>query len=332
MVSKTKISILFFTAAFLLIFLSVVIIFFSEKKTKFEFASTSDYWPTKEWKTSTPEEQGMDSRALSGLFDEIKQKSWFKKIQHKLFAKITKERTRDFLYIKGLLVIRNGYIVLEANTIYDKSFLHPSHSSTKSFSSAIFGIALNQGIIKNTDEKVLGYFPDLELENIDAKKAAMTIKHLLTMSSGLQWPEGDTKYSNLENPVRQMKRTDNWVQFVLNQPAICEPGQRFNYNSGCTHVLTAILHKKTQKDLITFAQNNLFTPLGITHYLWKTSPKGILVGGGGLSMPLRDMGKFGYLYLKGGVWDGRQIIAKNWVEESTKRHMKIGPPVGRFIP
>jgi len=151
------------------------------------------------------------------------------------------------------------------------------------------------------------------------------------MSSGFEWPEHDTDYTNPENPASRMVNSNNWVQFVLNKPVVQEPGSVFNYNSGCSYLLMAAL-SKVGLDVEDFAQKNLFTPLGIssTEYMWVKVdfPKRILNGSHGLYMRPRDMAKFGYLYLKGGFWGERQIIPKAWVEESTKEQIKITGKIG----
>ena len=334
---KAKKSVLYLMMAFLSVlfiaaFFSYLFFLYPGKNITFSFNPDSSYWPTHGWKISTPEQQGMDSEVLARIFDKIKEKSWFRKKIHTFIAKQTKELPRDSLNIKGVLIIRNGYIVLEANIIDDKSFLHPIYSSTKSFISAIFGIALSKGQIKGIDQNVLSFFPEFEIQNLDFKKESMTLKHLLCMSSGFEWPELGSNYYDVLNPVNQMSLSDDWAEFALNKPVILEPGRKFNYNSGCSQILTAILHKQTGKNLTGFVQKNLFEPLGITRYRWERCHNGVLNGSHGLNMTLRDMAKFGYLFLKGGSWDGQQIIPKKWIEESTKRQIKRPGRQGWFIP
>jgi CubicO group peptidase (beta-lactamase class C family) len=297
----------------------------------FTFNQQSSYWPTSDWKRSSPEKQGMDSAVLSKIFDEIKKKPPLRQLTHKLISTITKEPERDAFLIKSLLVIRNGFIVVEAYSDYDKSELHPIYSSTKSLVSAITGIALDTLPQVSLEQPVLEFFPKLKIMNNSVEKNVLTISNLLTMSCGFDWPEWETGYMNPQNPVYQMLSSENWISFILDKPVIQQPGTTFNYNSGCTQLLTAIIHKTTDTGIADFTQNHLFNPLGISDYIWDLDKQGIPNGSFGLNMNVSDMAKFGYLYLKGGFWDGRQIIPKNWVEESTKKHIDIPGSTGWFI-
>lgn len=181
-------------------------------------------------------------------------------------------------------------------------------SASKSVISALVGIAIQQGYIDSVQHPVLDYFPERTIAHNDARKQAMTLEHLLTMTSGL---ESD----------RDMGHSQDWVQFMLDQPMVAEPGVKFDYNSGNTHLLSAILQKTTGMRPEEFAQANLFAPLGITHVTWDTDPSGLNIGGWGLRMTPRDMAKFGYLYLHGGEWNGQQVVPANWVKMATQRHI-----------
>ena len=145
----------------------------------------------------------------------------------------------------------------------------------------------------------------------------MTIEHLLTMTSGLDWPEGDPIYSQLWN-------SPDWVQFVLNRPMLVEPGSRFNYNSGCSHVLSAIVAERSGVLTQDFAYERLFAPLGFSNVDWNLTAGGLAIGGWGLNLTPRDMAKFGYLYLNEGVWDGQQIVPAAWVQSSVTPHIETG--------
>jgi CubicO group peptidase (beta-lactamase class C family) len=278
-----------------------------EKTSEFVFNPQSEYWPTTDWKRSTPERQGMKSELLVDMFRNI---------------------NNNKIGINSILVVRNGYIVAEANK---DNFVRQIFSSTKSFSSAIFGIALSKGYIKNIDLKVMDFFPEFSKINGVSNKPSITLKHLLTMSSGIEWPECYTTYSDPENPVFKMMKSNNYAEFILSKPLMAEPGLIFNYNSGCSCILLSVLYR-VGLDVQDFAQQNLLTPLGISsdQYVWSEIDKGILNGSHGLSMKPRDMAKFGYLYLKGGFWDGQQIIPKKWIEESTKEQIKISGPLGSY--
>jgi CubicO group peptidase (beta-lactamase class C family) len=246
------------------------------------------FWPTEGWKTSTPEQQGLSAATLAKIFERIGQ---------------------EHLKVHSLLIIRHGSLVSET---YFEDFQadtqHEVFSCTKSVISALVGIAIQQGYIDSVQHPVLDYFPERTIAHNDARKQAMTLEHLLTMTSGL---ESD----------RDMGHSQDWVQFMLDQPMVAEPGVKFDYNSGNTHLLSAILQKTTGMRPEEFAQANLFAPLGITHVTWDTDPSGLNIGGWGLRMTPRDMAKFGYLYLHGGEWNGQQVVPANWVKMATQRHI-----------
>lgn len=273
-----------------------------ENATAFVFNPQSEYWPTKGWRSSTPERQGMSSKVLLGVFEEIE---------------------KNDLEVDSLLIVRNGYIVVEANKLNIET-LYPIYSSTKSFTSAIIGIALSKGYINSIDQSISEFFPELFQRNINSLKASINIKDLLTMSCGFDWPEVQTDYSNIENPYFQLMQSNNWIKFLLDKPIKEKPGQTFNYNSGCSRLLFEVLYR-TGLNVADFAQINLFTPLEIFNdqYQWRKTQDGRLNASDALYMSPRDMAKFGYLYLKGGHWEGKQIIPKSWIIESTQKHLKM---------
>ena len=282
-----------FKTAVLIVFLISLIAFLVTFSTEAQ-SKQEDYWPTEGWRTATPESQGMNSELLAEMFRYIHNNN---------------------IDIDSLLIVRKGYIVTEANK-KSPITIYPIGCCTASFSSAVFGIALGKGYIKSIDQKIIDFFPEILNGDTGSKKDSITLKHLLTMSSGLEW----------SHSYEQMMSSNNWAEFVLNKPVIQEPGAIFNYSTGCSYLLMAVLDK-AGLDVEDFAQKNLFTPLGIssTEYIWVKDKynKGILDGGYGLNMRPRDIAKFGYLYLKGGFWDGQQIIPKAWIEESTKEQIKI---------
>ena len=237
----------------------------------------------------------MDSQQLAKMFESIKQQD---------------------LNLDGVLIIRHGTIVTETYfPPFQQDTKHELYSCTKSFISALMGIAIDKGYIDGIDQPMLDFFPERTFANSDARKTAMTLENLLTMTSGLDWEEGDPIYA-------QMMRSPDWVQFVLDTPMAVEPGSQFNYCSGCSHVLSAIVQATTGTSTLDFAQAYLFEPLGISDVYWYADPDGIANGGWGLRLTPRDMAKLGYLYLHHGVWDGQQIVSTEWVSASVKAHVQ----------
>lgn len=324
----------------LAIFIVVNIITKSLQKNRtFSFNSESDYWPTKGWRTSTPEKQGMDSAKLVNLFRAIKEPTLWRKVKGRISETVYDIPAPDRLDIESILIIRNGYIIAEAySSDRNKNSQMPIYSSTKSILSAIFGIAKDQGKITSLDLPVISFFPNETSQNLDMRKQELKIKHLLTMTCGFDWSELTTDYRNPKNPVYQMTSTSNWTKFILDKPMVKDPGKTYNYNSGCAQLLTNIIHKQTGGDILGFADKNLFNPLGILDYTWQLayssidpSSRSIVNGSHGLSMRARDAAKIGYLYLKGGYWDGQEVISRKWIEESTKRHTDISGILGSIM-
>jgi CubicO group peptidase (beta-lactamase class C family) len=243
----------------------------------------------------------MDSEVLVGMFDTIEQQG---------------------VDVHGILVVRNGYTVLEAYyPPYGPHIRHSTASVGKGFTGALVGIAIREGYIQGVDQRVVDFFPDHSGFQADPLKQAMTVEHLLTMRSGLDWPESAASYSSSGNIMNQMMRSSDWVRFVLDRPMAAAPGAVFNYSSGASHLLSAIIQESTGTRTFSFAKTYLFEPLGISHVSWPSDPRGIAFGAGGVRLTPRDMARFGQLYLQGGLWNGKQIVPAEWVEASVARQV-----------
>ncbi len=255
--------------------------------------------PVTTWKTASPEDHGLNPLILSEVHQYI----------------------QDDGRINSFLIVKNGYLVVEEYyNGYDQNSLHNIYSCTKSVMSALIGIAIDKKHIKSVHEKVLDFFPDYEFKNVNDRKKEITLEHLLTMTAGLKFDELYIPYTDFENPFIQMINADDWIKFVLDKPMVYDPGTVFNYSSGNSHVLSAILQRATGTTSLDYAVNHLFSPLGISadDIEWETDPQGVYVGGSWLSMRSRDMAKFGLLYLHKGIWNGRRIVPEEWVIKSTE--------------
>jgi CubicO group peptidase (beta-lactamase class C family) len=250
-------------------------------------------WPTKEWQTSTPEQQGMDSAALARLLD---------------FG-----ATHSF---DSLLVARHGLLVLDAYYApYSANAPHAVNSTTKSIVATLIAMLHADGVLDSLDHHVLDYFfPYRDFaygdDNMDGKRA-ITVQNLLNMTSGLAWQEGpgDDWWS-----LRELQRSRDSVRFILDLPMADRPGETFNYNSGNSHLLSALITRLTRRPAEDFARDRLFGPLGITDYIWPKDPMGQSYGGWGLRLKPRDMAKIGYLYLRHGRWEDQQLLPSQWIE------------------
>lgn len=245
---------------------------------------------------------------------------------------ITNVKEDVFKYIHGVLIIRNGKLVLEEyfpgqafyfgeHIEYDWNVLHHQASCTKSFTSALVGIAFDLGFITDLNAPLYSFFPEYPEIDWSVDKQKITLKHLLTMTAGLDWNEWAYSYFDERNIHHQMYVRDDPIEFLLGVPAAEEPGTTFNYNSGLSVLLGAIIKNTTALYANQFAELYLFGPLGIEEYEWEVLGNGTIQTGGGLSLLPRDMAKFGQLYLNGGTWKGNRIISQNWVEESVRKHI-----------
>lgn len=285
-------------------------------------ASQAPVSPARGWATDSPEALGFTPAALEAL--------------HQEFAAGTHG------YIDSMLVIRRGRIAFERtyrhdyealfvgrgkpgiynyydpawHPFYRGSSLHTMQSVSKSVTSALIGIAIARGEIPGVDAPVMPYFSAFRVKP-DPRRDRMRLRDVLTMTTGIAWDESSTSYTNATNNCAEMEATDDWIQYVLDQPMAAEPGTKFVYNSGATELLSYIIYKATGKAADDYAKEHLFEPLGI-EYFWKRTPKGLADTEGGLYLTPRDLAKFGYLYLKGGMWDGKQIVPADWTKQSTR--------------
>jgi CubicO group peptidase (beta-lactamase class C family) len=260
-------------------------------------------WPTEQWVTATPESQGLDQKRLSELVDLIRE-------------------GREFPRLHSLLIARNGYLVVEEYfSSYGSDDLHTLQSVSKSYTSALMGIAIEQGKIKNVDEKVLDFFPHYtDLKNVDERKRAMTLEHLLTMQSGTDYHESPYRGS----PHEELNNlATGWDRFVLNRKMIRPPGTAFQYDSGGVILMSSLLKARTGSHADEFAERYLFEPLGVRRSRWFRNQEGHPHTGGGLDLLPRDMAKFGLLYLRHGRWKDRQIVPEDWVIESTRQRVSL---------
>jgi CubicO group peptidase (beta-lactamase class C family) len=271
-------------------------------------------WPTNAWQTSSPEEQGMDSSELASLVE---------------FGEPDASSGSGTLaggeMFDSVLVARHGKIVLEVYYApYAADIPHNLHSVTKSVMSTLFAIAARQGLLDSPSHRVIDYFDHRNIANLDERKESITIQNLLDMTSGIEWQE----HNCLDEDVTmvEMEHSPNWVDFFLDRPMTAVPGTMFNYDTGGPHLLSAVLTRLTGMSAEEYGRENLFSPLGIDRLYWKKDPQGISTGGDGLFLMTRDMAKIGYLYLKNGAWEGRQIVPVQSIDKI--RNASINTPDG----
>jgi CubicO group peptidase (beta-lactamase class C family) len=259
-----------------------------------------DYWPTQQWRTSAPEQQGVDSAKLAAMLAAIKAQQ---------------------LNVHSILIVRNGYIVLEAySDPYTPETRHTVESNTKSIVGTLIGIAIDQGKIKSADDKLIDFFPNRIIDRMDEAKKSIRLRDLLAMTPGLDCQD-QTQSAN------DMYLTRVWVQYLLDLPVTTTPGKQWIYCSGASHLLSAVLQQTSGMDARTYANQYLFAPLGIAavdENDWGSDPQGVSNGIAGLYLTPRELAKYGLLYLQKGKWEGRPVVSANWVNASTREQAYIG--------
>lgn len=265
-------------------------------------ARTTDL--AREWSTATPAEVGLDAGKLDAA------------VQH----------ASTLPRLLSLLVVRHGRLALEAyfngNT---RDSLNDVRSVTKSIVSTLTGIAVDRGAL-GVDSPI-GPFLDSIAPVLDAEKRAITVRDLLTMTSGFNWYEsGAVGYND-------WVMSGDPIHYLLDRPLVATPGATFNYNSAAVHLLSVVVQQAVGESIPDFAQNNLFTPLGITRERWESFADGRVNGGAGLDLRPRDLAKIGQLWLQSGDDGGRRVLAASWIENATQPTFPFAPtsnPVGQL--
>ena len=245
----------------------------------------------------TTEEKGFDSGKLAKGLLEIQKKG---------------------IAINSLMMIHNDEVFLDAYFYpYDGSIYHDLASVTKSVTTTLIGIAAGQGKL-DLDSPVLSFFPGYTFANLDERKERMTVRDLASMRSGLE-----CGYNDDEPTLKEMRATQDWVQFALDQPMKNEPGKYFSYCGMSMHLLSAIVTQVTGMPALEYAKANLFGPLGIEEVYWPADPQGNNHGWGDLSLYPSDMAKLGTLFLHRGRWGEQQIFPAEWVDEAMQPYSTI---------
>ncbi|UCD63985.1 MAG: serine hydrolase [Candidatus Zixiibacteriota bacterium] len=265
-----------------------------------------------EWTIAPPQDHGFDPALLETLTDRVS--------------------TGALGRITSVLIVRNGYLVYEeyfrGNDRYD---LVEIYSCTKSISSALIGIAIDDGHISAVDTRLFDYLDGYTLfppnRNDSLYREALTLEHLLTMTAGFSWDESSVPYGSEDNSYNQMVASDDYIQYTLNRPIISEPGTSFEYNTGLSGLMAVVLENSTGQRVDRYAREKLFSRIGIDTCVWRITPTGVPMTGNGINLRPRDMAKFGWLYSRNGVWNGETIVPGEWVQAS--HQPRVAVPDGR---
>jgi CubicO group peptidase (beta-lactamase class C family) len=264
-----------------------------------------------DWRVAKPDEMGLDGLMLADLVAEIR-------------------RGELLPHLHYLVIVRHGRLVLEENfNGWGPAKMHTLQSVSKSFTSALVGIAIARGEFKGVNERVLDFFPGLEgIANMDERKASMRVEDILTMRTGTDYHENGSDSPHYRLNVL----ATGWDKFYLDRPMIAAPGTAFRYDSGGVILLSAMLKNRTGMHAREYADRYLFKPLGIEKYFWVGNSEGHTHTGGGLNLTARDAAKLGQLYLNKGRWGDAQVVPEDWVGQSLKTHVDLTvagqPPSG----
>ena len=280
-----------------------------------------------EWERSNLEAEGLDPAPLLAL-DSAVQAGEFDNVDRLVVVRngklVMSERyPRDYREISASFDMRPhqfNYQHPDWHPFYMGQDVHSLQSVTKSVTSSLIGIAIARGEIAGVDAPLLPLLADYDLSGVDDGLQAARLEDLLTMRLGIEWHEQDRPIGP-ENTTIQLEFSDDWVEFTLAQPMDAAPGERWVYNSGGSHLMSAILRSATGRTTEVYAKEHLFGPLGIEDFHWKREPAGLPDTEGGLYLEGEDLARFGQLYLNGGIWNGTRILPEGWVEASIARHV-----------
>ncbi|MEM7281174.1 MAG: serine hydrolase [Pseudomonadota bacterium] len=282
-------------------------------RASFTYAIPSDVGDG--WATADIADEGFDTTIIFNMMDQVV--------------------NRDLEGIDSITIVRNEKLVLywfanRALTEFDEWIgntdreRHILHSTTKSFTSALAGIAIDQGYIESTQVPFYDLFSYSDYENWDPRKSDMTLEDALTMRFGLEWDEWTLPYSDRNNDLVRLNTTNaDWAKALLDLPMNTDPGSSFTYNTAGTNAIGQAVQNAVGMPLEQFANEHLFYPMQIQNADWARTPTSLPIGGSGLFLNGRDLAKFGQLYLANGVWQGQQLISEQWIADSVARRVDI---------
>lgn len=249
-----------------------------------------DYRPRAggDWPVSTPAAEGLEPGLVAELYADA--------------ARLE--------VIRGVLVVRNGRLIGE-RYFNDGAMDRPAllQSVTKSVTSALVGIALDEGCLESLDQPIVAFFPEVADRITDPRKRQITIRQMLQMRAGYGWEGSDSvRWQGLIG--------GDYLPLIVDFPLDRDPGTGFDYSNVTSHLLGVVVARACDTDLLSFAREHLFGPIGVEPGPWRQDAYGYRYGHAELNLRLRDMARFGLLYLDRGVWEGRQVVPADWVDES----------------
>jgi CubicO group peptidase (beta-lactamase class C family) len=302
-------------------------------------ASAQAPFPAERWATTTPQAVGLNAAVLDSVDAEIRAGRYgavdrFLVIRRGRLA-YDRRYANDYDSIYGdsarlATTLRShdrsgpyNYFSAWWHPYYRRGDLHTLQSVTKTVTSIVIGTAVTRGEFPSLDTPVLSFFDSGTVANVDDRKRRMTIRHLLTMTAGIDWDE-NRPYGDNANTAIGLEASYDWVKFTIDRPMMEEPGTRFNYNSGASELLAHVFRRATGVDVEEYAARHLFAPLGIRDWYWKRTPAGVPDTEGGLYLASEDLARLWYLFLREGQWNGRQVVSRDWVRQSVAPAVAVG--------
>jgi len=299
----------------------------------------STVWPGERWETSTPAAEGIDPAAIDSLIADI-EAGGYGLVDHFLLIRhgsVVADRRfeHDYETIAAQYDSTNhqyNYDHPQWHPYYRDTELHTLQSVTKSVTSAALGIAIDEGRLARVDVPVMPFFAAYEPDTSDPRREAMTLEDLLTMRSGIEW-NTSAAYGTGIHSTDHLEASEEWIRFVLEQPMDTVPGTAYEYNDGASVLIGKVLREATGRRADDWAREKLFRPIGIRAFYWKITPDGEADTEGGLYLSAHDLARIGYLFLRGGEWDGRRVVSQAWVRASTRPLVPdVDPENGRPDP
>jgi CubicO group peptidase (beta-lactamase class C family) len=310
-------------------------------------AARAQSWPGERWPTAQPAAVGLNAAVLDSIDAEIRSGRYgavdrFLVIRRGRLAYDRRYANNyDSLYgdsARRATTLRShdrsgpyNYFNAWWHPYYRRGDLHTLQSVTKTVTSIVIGTAVTRGEFPSLDTPVLSFFNADSVANVDERKRKMTIRHLLTMTDGIDWDE-NRPYGDNANTAIGLEASYDWVKYTIDRPMMAEPGSRFNYNSGASQLLAHVFWRATGMDVEEYAARHLFGPVGIRDWYWKRTPAGLPDTEGGLYLASEDLARLWYLFLRDGNWNGRRVLSSDWVRQSVAPAVTVGnrPGAARY--
>ncbi len=275
------------------------------------------------WETASVEDVGISLQPLTSMMN------YYNTIEHKIHS---------ILIVKnGKLVFEEyfpGYTVGSSSNDFEGDYVtfswdrvHITCSVTKSFTSALVGIAIDKKFIKNEKVTIFSYFPDYSHLQ-DKQKNKITIEHLVTMTAGLEWDDSEGP----ESDRNQIWQESDPIGFILDRPVVDEPGTVYLYSGGNINLAGEIIKRASGLDASAFSGEHLFNHLGVTQFQWGYYQNNVVHCSGDLFITPRTMAKFGTLFLNKGIWKNTRIISEQWINKSVSPYIQLPQPNNSVTP